>query len=63
MLKAVISMVAADPALKLENFGDGVVELPPFGVPVADDAQGVWVRREGVFDRLHHGVERVSDVT
>lgn len=63
VLHAVISVVAANPVLELENFGNGIVELPAFGVPVADDVQSVRVRRESVFDRLDLGVERVGDRT
>lgn len=58
-----VGVVAADPSLELKDFRDGVVELPTFGVPVADDVQSVHVRRENVFDRPYFGVERVGDLT
>jgi hypothetical protein len=36
-----LGVVASDASLELEDFGDGVVELAVFGVPVADDVQRV----------------------
>ncbi|MEU5637900.1 hypothetical protein ACH47C_41720 [Streptomyces rishiriensis] len=33
-----VGIAAADPALELKNFRDGVVELPSVGVPVFEDA-------------------------
>ncbi|MCD7439463.1 hypothetical protein K4B79_14625 [Streptomyces lincolnensis] len=56
-----VGVAAADPALELKNFRDGVVELPSFGVPVFDDVQGVRMRRKSVVVWLELGVERVSD--
>jgi hypothetical protein len=58
-----VGVAAADPALGLKNFRDGVVELPSFGVPVFDDVQGVRVRRKSVVGWLELGVERVGDFT
>ncbi|WP_316765928.1 hypothetical protein [Streptomyces sasae] len=40
-----VGIAAADPALELKNFRDGVVELPSVGVPVFEDAKGVGVRQ------------------
>ncbi|MER5338856.1 hypothetical protein ABT030_00650 [Streptomyces mirabilis] len=56
-----IGVVAADPALELENFGDGIVELTAFCTPVADDVQSVRVRRKNVIGWLALGVECVGD--
>jgi hypothetical protein len=58
-----LGVVASDASLELENFGDGVVELSTLGVPVADDVQRVWVRRESVVGSLELGVERIRDFT
>jgi hypothetical protein len=58
-----VGVAAADAALELKDFGDGVVELSAFGVPVADDVQGVRVRRESVVGWLELGVECVGDFT
>ncbi|MFL4910808.1 hypothetical protein ACJ6WF_48905 [Streptomyces sp. MMS24-I2-30] len=58
-----VGVAAADPALELKNFRDGVVELPSFGVPVFDDVQGVRVRRKSVVGGLELGVEGVGDFT
>ncbi|NEB05188.1 hypothetical protein [Streptomyces sp. SID13726] len=58
-----VGVTAADAALELEDFGDGVVELPAFCVPVTDDVHGVGVRREDVVARLELGVEGVRDFT
>ncbi|MCX5282994.1 MULTISPECIES: hypothetical protein [unclassified Streptomyces] len=58
-----IGVVAADPALELENFGDGVVELTALGTPVADDVQSVRVRRKNVIGWRALGVERICDFT
>jgi hypothetical protein len=45
-----VGVAAADPALELKNFRDGVVELPSFGVPVFDDfrVSGCGVRASSV---------------
>ncbi|MDX2661052.1 hypothetical protein [Streptomyces stelliscabiei] len=56
-----VGAAAADPALELKYFRDGMVELPSLGVPVFDDVQGVPVRGEGVVGWLELGVERVGD--
>ncbi|MER5225252.1 hypothetical protein [Streptomyces flaveus] len=56
-----VDVAAADPALELKNFRDGVVELSASGVPVFDDAQSVRMRRKSVIGRLELGVERVGD--
>ncbi|WP_327404507.1 hypothetical protein OG194_33535 [Streptomyces sp. NBC_01288] len=56
-----IGVVAADPVLELENFGDGIVELTAFGVPVTDDGHSVRVRRKNVIGWLALGVERICD--
>lgn len=56
-----VGVVAADPALELEDFGDGVVELSAFGVPVPDDLQSVRMRRKSVVGWLNLGVERIGD--
>lgn len=58
-----VGVVAADAVLKLQGIRDGVVELPPSGVPVADGVHRVRVRCENVFERLYLGVERVGDLT
>ncbi|MGW7611624.1 hypothetical protein ACWGKW_31080 [Streptomyces sp. NPDC054766] len=58
-----VGVAAADPALELKNFRDGMVELPSLGVPVFDDVEGVPVRHESVVGRLELGVERVGDFT
>jgi hypothetical protein len=50
-------------ALELENFGNGIVDLSAFGVPVADDVQSVRVRRKGIVGWLELGVEHVGDFT
>lgn len=41
---ASVGVAAADSALELEDFGDGMVELSAFGVPVSDDVQSVRMR-------------------
>ncbi|MDT9701822.1 hypothetical protein [Streptomyces sp. P17] len=61
MWYASVGVVAADPALELEDFGDGVVELSAFGVSVSDDVQSVRMRHENVIGRLELGVERIGD--
>lgn len=63
MRYASVGVVAADPALELEDFGDGVVELSAFGVPVSDDVQSVRMRRKNVIGRLGLGVEGIGDFT
>ncbi|KOV88225.1 hypothetical protein ADL01_02065 [Streptomyces sp. NRRL WC-3618] len=44
MRYASVGVAAADSALELEDFGDGMVELSAFGVPVSDDVQSVRMR-------------------
>ncbi|WP_189191875.1 hypothetical protein [Streptomyces albiflavescens] len=58
-----VGIAAADPALELQHFRDGMVQLPSLGMPVLDDVQGVRVRSESVVGWLELGVERVGDFT
>jgi hypothetical protein len=63
MRYAGVGVIAADPALELENLGNGVVELSAFCVPVADDVQSVRLRRKCVVGCLELSVERVGGFT
>ncbi|MET7722489.1 hypothetical protein, partial [Streptomyces mirabilis] len=56
-----VGVVSADPALELEDFGDGMVELSAFGVPASQNVQSVRVRQKGIDDWFELGVERVGD--
>jgi hypothetical protein len=58
-----VGVVSADSALELEDFGDGVVELSAFGVPVSDDVESVRMWRKSIVGWLELGVERVGDFT
>ncbi|MGW0570743.1 hypothetical protein [Streptomyces tauricus] len=58
-----VGVAAADPALELKNFRDGVVELPSLGVPVFDDVQSVGVRTKSVVGWLDLGVQGIGDFT
>ncbi|MCP3768553.1 hypothetical protein [Streptomyces sp. MAR25Y5] len=58
-----VGVAAADPALQLKNFRDGMVELSSLGVSVIDDIQGVRGRRKSVVGWLELGVEGVGDFT
>ncbi|MFI1409884.1 hypothetical protein ACH4Y0_08190 [Streptomyces sp. NPDC020707] len=62
MRDVVICVVAADARLQLQTVGDGIVELPTFGVPVVDDLQSPRMGSMRVFRVANLCFQEVGEV-